>query len=260
MGKAAEGVLSSISKRGKDKGSGRLAAVAAKGATGSKASGEAAAHSGGGAGGAGGAKGAGKKLKQEDLATALARLVISHDESLRELEASHHMVLLLGDESRLATSLKTTGEQYHQMVKSIGPNHTLGPPMGYLFMGILQTMVPLVEDIADGPEIVEGRTKKQIVVFLNKLEQDLSTAFTHDGDEVVGCAAELIHKYVPTCRSRNAKDGGRLLYFKLQNMEDTLLFAKIVEHLDDATIKWGKAPRGALVRTIQQHVTATAPK
>ena len=142
MGKAAEGVLSSISKRGKDKGSGRLAAVAAKGATGSKASGEAAAHSGGGAGGAGGAKGAGKKLKQEDLATALARLVISHDESLRELEASHHMVLLLSDESRLATSLKTTGEQYHQMVKSIGPNHTLGPPMGYLFMGILQTMVP----------------------------------------------------------------------------------------------------------------------
>ena len=217
------------------------------------------AEAGAGSGGGGGAKGAGKgkKLKQEDLATALARLVISHDESLRELEASHHLVLLLSDESHIAASLKTTGEQYHQMVKSLGPSHTLGPPMGYLFMGILQTMVPLVGDVAQGPEVVQGRTKAQLVEFLNKLEQDLSSAFKHDGEEVVGCAAELINKYVPTCRSRNAKDGGRLLYIKLQDMENTHLFAKIVEHLDHAEIKWGKAPRGALVRTLQQHVSAT---
>ena len=80
---------------------------------------------------------AAKALKDGELLKALARLAISHDKSLRELDAMQHSTFLLPASSLLAEALTSVGDKYHQTVKETGPAHQVGPPTGYLLMALV---------------------------------------------------------------------------------------------------------------------------
>ena len=98
-----------------------------------------------------------KALKNEEILKALTRLAITHDKSLRELEADHHSTFLVPATSEVAQALKTTGEQYQAKARAAGPKHTLGPPMGYLLMGVLAALQPDVMK----PRECQARTRQR---------------------------------------------------------------------------------------------------
>ena len=80
---------------------------------------------------------AAKVLKDGELLKVLVMLAISHDESLRALEATHHSTFLLPASSLLAEALKTVRDKYHQSVEEPGLAHQMGPPFGYLLMALV---------------------------------------------------------------------------------------------------------------------------
>ena len=95
-----------------------------------------------------------KALHGDDIVRALRKLVITHDESLRELGADHHKTFTLPECSSLSTALTTAGDGYHEATKEKGPEHSLGPPTAYLLMALvaeLQTKsdtLPRAQDAA----------------------------------------------------------------------------------------------------------------
>lgn len=198
--------------------------------------------------------GKGKKLKTEEMVDMMADLVIAHDEAIRELQSDHHYTLILSADSKLADALKVTGENYHKQVKEAGPQHGLGPPMGYMLMGLLQALAPIIDAFEDGPaEIVMKMNKSMVMDELSVIEKNLSHAFHFDGESVEGCKEEEIARQVPVLRSRSTKDGDRVLYLKLDTMDRTHFFSKVLEKAEAGSvqIKWGKGPRGAIVRKLQ---------
>ena len=192
-----------------------------------------------------------KGLKDGELLRALAQLAISHDESLRELEAAHHSTFLLPSASALAEILKVTGDKYHKTVKELGPEHQMGPPTGYLLMALVSELQELVEKLA------EDQKKKDAKDALGVLERRLAEAFIHDGEAVTGCHLDKIAKLVPTLKSRTIKSGQRLVSLRMEGGADTEALITIISLVERETVvKHGKGPRGHIVRKLQQTLSS----
>ena len=84
--------------------------------------------------------------------------------------------------------------------------------MGYMLMGLLQTLAPIIDAFDDGPaEIVMKINKSLVMDELSVIEKNLSHAFVFDGESVEGNKEEIA-RMVPVMRSRGTKEGDRVLY------------------------------------------------
>ena len=193
----------------------------------------------------------------DDQVRALSRLVLTHDESIRDMEATHHCTFSIPSESPISKGLKEAGEAYQEKCKAQGPRHTMGPPMGYLIMGALQAIQPAVASWdAGGNGKIPGMTNKEAASNLEKLESRLGQAFVFDGEEVTSCKNDIITRLIPLLKSRVGRAGERIVSIKMETQADTDFIIQVFEACDDGLDqKHGKAPRGLLARQLQQKLS-----
>ena len=88
---------------------------------------------------------------------------------------------------------------------------------------------------------------------LAKLEQRVADTYEKEGEEVTACKAAAITKLVPVLCSRPLRSGQRLICLRMETEEDTFFLLRVLAACErNFEQKHGKAPRGVLVRQLQQ--------
>ena len=205
-----------------------------------RAAGEAAA----GAGGKGRAgKGRGRKdAVNSSLITSLAKLVLSHDDSIRALESVVFYTYLLPKESLVGEAAKAAGQNYAQQARDSTAEEwkqkDMAPPHVYVYLAVAENLLATAKPDLSEPSLME---KEQIENLMEMVEAVKS-----------GNNSQAVN-IIPFFRTKTAYDGQWKVQFRSQTERYSRSIAWFLEKKNGVQ-KLGQAPRGAQQRVIQKEL------